>query len=182
MHFTFPYNYVPSTFWGNINLPVFPIWLSGLYLLSDWTITQIQILNKEQKITVFPLSPLPSNRDEFQEICDFQKFFKGQCHFFKGTIKTPMVHCEIKTKLETNWGSVSRKGAMLIQKRCEDPFPTQQICITSRNRRALTMCYLWRFILCSESIPIALQLIEKKAPTSMLFRFYQKLFSDFRNS
>ena len=64
---------------------------------------------------------------------------------------------------------------MLIQKRYEDPFPTQQICITSRNRRALTMCYLWRFILYSESIPIALQLIEEKAPTSMLFQILPKV-------
>ena len=39
---------------------------------------------------------------------------------FKGTIRAPMVHWEIKTKLktETEWSSVlRRKGAMLVEKR-----------------------------------------------------------------
>ena len=33
-----------------------------------------------------------------------------------------------------NWNSLSRKGAMLTEKRCEDPLPVQWIYITSRNR------------------------------------------------
>ena len=63
---------------------------------------------------------------------------------------------------------------MLVKKRREDPLPIQLMHITSQNRPALAMCYLWRSISYSESILIAPQLTVEKAPTSILFLILQK--------
>ena len=71
---------------------------------------------------------------------------------------------------------------MLDNKRDEDSLPVQWIYIRSRNMPALTMGYLKRLMLYSESMSIAHQLKEKTAPTSILFQILFRYNFDHRNS
>ena len=59
---------------------------------------------------------------------------------------------------------------MIVEKRREDPLSIQLVYIGSRN----IPVSIWRLILCSESIPIALQLTEEMTTASMLFQILSK--------
>ena len=59
---------------------------------------------------------------------------------------------------------------MIVEKRREDPLSIQLVYIGSRN----IPVSIWRLILYSESIPIALQMTEEMTTASMLFQILSK--------